>query len=321
MAVHTVLNKSQIEGFIQPYGLGQLKDFSGIADGIENSNYFVTLDNNGNSCQLVLTVYEAIELADLTFYCQLTTALAEAGLPVPSPLADKQGGRIQQLEGKPATLVPRMRGKHPDGVNAAQCAAIGEAMAQAHLLCLQQGFEHRALRDLQWLQQTARQLADSVPAEDRDLLAQVGAICSRLALYPQLPQAVIHGDLFRDNSLFDGDRLTGIIDFNSAGSGYLMLDLAICINDWCSREDGSLNNALSDAMLAGYRQQREPEACERGLWNEFLCLAACRFWLSRLSDQQLAAKQPAAEGSLLQNKDPRPYKEILQQRLERSHSL
>jgi homoserine kinase type II len=328
MAVYTVLEREEIERFIAPFGLGPLVDYEGVADGIENTTYFITTDQSefGSEVQteplqqFVLTIFEEIGAKELAFYVKLTTLLSLRGLPVPCPVTDSDGKALHTLHGKPATIVPKVKGQHPTTPTVAQCQAIGQTLGDIHQQLLANPMQHDSHRNLAWLSKLREELADHVDPEDRELLDEVSRFQALVSQHPDLPRAVIHGDLFRDNTLFAGDQLTGIIDFNSAGDGYLAFDLAVTVNDWCSQADGTLDEKRSQALLNGYRGRRPLTADETLLWNDFLRIAATRFWLSRLATEMKleASHRP---GHLAPPKDPKQFQTILMQRIHHPSTL
>lgn len=324
MAVYTVLDRGEIEYFIEPFGIGPLQAFEAVAAGIENSNYFISTDQSGFPSELrtapegryVLTVFESADIDDLNYYIELTTLLNRQGLPVPCPIRDADGNAVHHLQGKPAVLVPRIPGEHPQRPSAAQCAQLGTTLGHLHLACLGWPVSHPSIRGLDWVKATARRIEPLLPAQDRALLLQLDRF-DRAVAGKSLPRAAIHGDIFRDNVLFDGDTLTAVIDFNSAGDGYLLFDLAVAVNDWCSRADGSLDDTLSDALLDAYRAVRPLNEDEQQAWHPCLCVAALRFWVSRQAS--LLLPQPdQRSGSLVEFKDPEAFRRILQQRIDAS---
>lgn len=327
MAVYTTLERPQIEAFIAPFGIGTLEDFEGVAGGIENTNYFIACKppTHADSQQqaphrFVLTIFEQVAMQDLTFYIELTTMLNSKGLPVPCPLRDATGNALHSLAGKPALLVPRVSGEHPVKPTPEQCRQLGATLARVHLACLDWPVHHTSIRSLAWLKATAAQLAPHLDPGERPLLNELPRFEALATQHQDLPRAVIHGDLFRDNTLFDGDSLEGLIDFNSAGDGYLLLDLAIVVNDWCSQADGSLDPERTRAILDAYHRIRPFTAGEHQMWNDFLRLAALRFWTSR-RHAGCTPESPLPTGSLVQPKDPLPFKQILQHRVDRPQKL
>jgi homoserine kinase type II len=142
-------------------------------------------------------------------------------------------------------------------------------------------------------------------ADDQGMLSQVMQRQASLNL-DRLPQGVIHADLFRDNVLFDGEKIGGLIDFYYACRGAFLYDLAIAVNDWCVSADGSLDKPRVRAMLKAYHAVRALTAEESAVWTDMLPIAALRFWLSRLKDKHF----PHA-GELTHAKDPQHFQKIL----------
>ncbi|WP_101758703.1 homoserine kinase [Oceanicoccus sp. KOV_DT_Chl] len=328
MAVYTVLERAEIEAFIEPYGIGPLIDFRGVAAGIENTNYFLSTDHSDLPSELrtrteqeyVLTIFEASSPDELAFFIELTTLLNHSQLPVPCPLENADGIAIQQIQGKPAVLVPKVSGNHPQQPSESLCHAIGVTLAKTHQVCLQAKLQHQSSRSLSWLSQLATELKPRLNAEDLTLLEEVSRFQQLIKSHSDLPVTVIHGDLFRDNALAAGDQLTGIIDFNSAGDGYLMMDIAVVVNDWCANADGSLQQSLVTAIMTGYQQIRPFTSDEVLLWNDFLRIAASRFWLSRLATK-LDPNNRHRPGGLVEQKDPEQYRRILLHRISTPQKL
>ena len=64
-------------------------------------------------------------------------------------------------------------------------------------------------------------------APDQNALSENRAQVPARAAQTQLPMAPSTQDLFRDNVLFDGDALSGLIDFGFAATDEFAYDLAI----------------------------------------------------------------------------------------------
>ena len=307
MAVYTELTIQDVQALTAPFGIGRVVCARGIAEGIENTNYFVVTDDS----EYVLTVAESQGSWDIAFIAQLTTQLRERGLPVPAPLVSADGAMVLHVQNKPGLLVPRLPGTHPLQPTLAQCAEIGRALGIFHCVTSASDLRHTSCRSLDWIATTAEQIVDQVSSVDRRLLLQEIANLEQFRCnHSALPQAVIHGDLFRDNALFEADRLTGIIDFFSAGTGFLMFDVAVAVNDWCIATTAKPDHAKIAALLRGYSSERVPVQEEQDQWPGFLRIAALRFWVSRMAEA-LASQSGKRRAALLTIKDPRPYRSLL----------
>lgn len=305
MSVFTPLERHELEVFLAPYGLGRLRDFQGIAAGSENSNFFISLEQG----EFVLTLVERGPVADLPFFIELLDVLHDAGLPVPYALRTQDGEALRSLAGKPALLQPRLSGKHVHEANAHHCQEVGSLLARIHLATREQPLERRSDRGLDWMLAEGPSQALKLPETDAplllDALAEIANLKERIFA---LPRANLHADLFRDNLLFDGNHLAGVIDFYNACSGPMLYDLAICLNDWCSEEDGSLDHKRARALLGAYAALRPFTAAEAELWPAMLRIACVRFWLSRL----IAAESFAGQEVLIH--DPAEFQRRLAQR-------
>jgi homoserine kinase type II len=298
MSVFTPLQRAELEVFLADYGLGRLHDFQGIAAGTENSNFFVSLESG----EYVLTLIERGAHGDLPFFVELLDRLHDAGLPVPNALPTRNGEKLRELSGRPALLQPRLPGAHVQQPNAQHCREIGHCLARLHLATRDHPLQRRSDRGLAWMRGEGPKLMPGLPAAQAELLGR--ALDEIAALGPRilaLPQANLHADLFRDNALFEGAHLTGIIDFYNACCGPMLYDLAIAINDWCSRADGQLDESLAHALLGAYAARRRFVVAEADLWPPLLRIACLRFWLSRL----IAAQ--AFDGQDVLIKDPTEF--------------
>lgn len=306
MSVYTLIDQAELEGFLQNYAVGDLVGFQGISAGIENTNYFVTTTNG----RYVLTIFEQLDADELPYFLDLMAFLAEHEVPSAHPVADRHGHYLRQLRDKPAALVKRLEGASVERPNVPQCQALGSALGRLHAVGHQFGGRRKNPRGPHWWHVTADRLHEHLNADERGLL-DAELAHQDAHRHDALNVGVIHADLFRDNALFVGDELTGIIDFYYACNDVLIYDLAVTVNDWCSNEDGSLDEERLAAMLDSYTAQRPLSEAERAAWSIMLRAAALRFWLSRLEDKYFPK-----EGELTHIKDPEVFRRILQLRID-----
>lgn len=310
MAVYTVLTKEELAAALAGFDLGHLVDAEAVGAGIENTTYFVTFDAGHAYSEYVLTIGESIGANDMHFVATLTTALSADGLPVPAPVRDRSGASLFEAGGKPALLIPRVRGKAPVEPTPVQCRAIGNALGALHGTTSKLALAHDSHRGLDWVRGVGKALLPHLPETSRQLMEQGLIDLDRfVTTHPNLPRALIHGDLFRDNTLFEGDRLVAIIDFFSAGTGYLLFDLAVVANDWCLADERDHSPEALQELLSGYAAIRPPTREEQDCWGRMLGIAALRFCVSRWADRVF----PSPNRHHVPPKDPAPYEKLLRQ--------
>ncbi|WP_417225937.1 homoserine kinase [Amphritea sp.] len=316
MAVYTNISRTDLENLLQDFQRGQLVDFQGIDGGIENTNYFVTLLNDsGIEEEYVLTLFEELSQEEMPYFVELTTWLADRGCPVPFPHKDTNGIALKTLHNRPALLQPRLPGQHVESLTPAHCRQIGTALGEFHQAGRDFYLQRQAHRGVFWWRRESQHIANKLADDEATLLRHEVSLFDQLREQPwQLPQGVIHGDLFFDNALFQGDQLSAILDIYNACSGYLLFDLAIVANDWCVNVDGSIDAERENALLNAYAAVRPFEDNEYLAWPQLVRTAAMRFWLSRL----IPALDPNSTQKI---KDPQAFKRILQYRIDHPAKL
>jgi homoserine kinase type II len=307
MSVYTPVSAADLDAWLLRYTVGGLVDLAPIASGIENTNYFVTTERG----RYVLTLYERLPASELPFYLNLMAHLSRCGCEVPAPIADRTGALFSLLNGKPASLVERVDGAPIEAPDTMHCAKVGAALARLHLASQTYRARLTNRRGPAWWRTAARAVKPHLtPSQaallDAEIRFQTGFGRVKLA------KGAIHGDLFCDNVLFDGDRVAGIIDFGFAATDFYAYDLAITVNDWCVDAAGApLDPSLLLALVQAYDGVRPMSADEREAWPSLLRAAALRFWLSRLYDRHLPRP-----GELTHAHDPAHFERILRTRVE-----
>ena len=320
MAVYTHLNEEQLALFLAGFEQGELESFQGIDGGIENTNYFVNTEKDGERRQFVLTLFEELSGDDMPFFVELTSYLAERGIPVPAPVKDRHGIALKNMSQRPALLLPRFPGRQLDKVEPDHCHQIGDALARMHRVGQDFFMTRQAHRGVFWWRRESKSVAPLLSREDADLLRQEVALFDELREQPwNLPMGIIHGDLFHDNALFADGQLQAIIDLYNACTGYLLYDLAIVANDWCVNSDGTMDQPRLQALLTGYSAQRPFAENEEKAWPLLLRTAAMRFWLSRLISQH-GLEETRYEGEQV-FKDPNECRQILLAHIENPAQL
>ena len=309
MSVFTHVEFSELNLWLQKIGfsetIGSLVELKGIAAGITNTNYFVTTKLRGKNNRFVLTIFEKNAFDELSYFVALMTHLAAHHVLCPIPITNKNGIALAELQAKPALLVSCLTGSDIEQPTEMHCGQVGRALAEMHLAGHSFTTVSKNQRGADWRIATAEKVMDKLSSQDQNLLIKELAFQARLDL-TGLPRGVIHGDLFRDNVLFDGNQLGGFIDFYYACDDVLAYDVAIAVNDWCVLETGQFDELRLNAFMIAYNTVRPFNEIEQHAWRGLLRIAALRFWLSRLFDWHY----PQA-GELTHAKDPEHFKKIL----------
>jgi len=308
LSVYTSISEAELSAWLGNYSVGKLVSCEPIKAGIENTNYFVTTTQG----RYVLTLFERLPAEELPFYVNLMAHLARHGIPCPAPIADLSDHYLQRLKGKPAALVTRLAGKSIESPSISQCAELGSLLGRMHLAARSYAAYLENPRGPKWWRYAAREVVPFLSREQKDLLDGELAFQAQHR-FPDLARGPVHADLFRDNALFEGECISGVIDFYFAGVDCLLYDVAVCVNDWClvdQRSDLRLDEARTHALLSASHAVRPFSALEREAWPAMLRAAALRFWLSRLYDFHLPRP-----GMMVHAHDPEHFRDILELRI------
>jgi len=311
MSVFTTVTPEQMAAWLANYSIGTLVRLEGIAAGIENTNYFVTTSHT----RYVLTLFEKLTARELPFYLNLMAHLSRHGVPCPQPIANLDNEYLGELNGRPASIATCVPGRDVEQVAPAHCAAVGALLAEMHLA----GRSYREVmanpRGPKWWTAAMPEVIPFLDAGAVSLLQEEVRFQARYR-FEDLPRGVIHADLFRDNVLWDGERLGGVIDFYFACTDVLLFDVAVAINDWGTTADAELDPVRAAALLDAYKRTRPFTPVERGALAAMLRAGALRFWMSRLYD--LHIPRP---GALTHAKDPRHFQRLLERHITREGDL
>lgn len=317
MAVYTEVSEREARALVRSLNLGELSSLQACTGGIENTNYFVSTQQDGQTHEYVLTLFERLSAQQLPFYLQLMKHLAERGIAVPEPRPNAKGNLVLEVKGKPAAVVNRLRGHSVQQPRAAHCAQVGAALAHMHLAALDFAPQQPHLRGLSWWNETVPIVLPYLDTDQASLIRSELALQNHVAAssrYTALPRGVIHADLFLDNVLFtgmdDAPTLGGFFDFYFAGVDTWLFDLCVCLNIWCIDPIAHCHQSmLANHFIASYAAVRPLQPAERALLPVMLRAAALRFWISRLWDFHLPR-----QASVLAAHDPTHFEQVLRMR-------
>lgn len=307
MAVYTEVSQSALADHLRAFDLGAPRELRGIAQGVENSNYLLTADAG----RFILTLYEKrVAAEDLPYFLGLMEHLAASGIPCPTPVHARDGSVLATLCGRPSAIVTFLSGTSLARPTPMHCHEVGRALAALHLA----GQHYRGHRANDLGVRAWRPLflrcgpAAAIESVVPGLAGEIGEELAQFdAAWPSdLPSGVIHADLFPDNVFFQGDGVSGVIDFYFACNDQLAYDLAIAMNAWCFEVDGQFNVTKARQLLSGYQAVRALQADEVRALPLLARGAAMRFLLTRLYDWL-----HRVDGALVTPKDPLEYLHIL----------
>jgi len=317
VAALTPLPEDALTDLLSRYDVGPLDAYWPAGGGVENSNYFVrsrgARSARGVSHDFVLTILEQPPAAG-ALLVPLLDACDLAGLPVAPVIRNRCGEAFDSILGKPALLAPRLLGRHVVNPTLRQCEIVGRFLARFHLATATFALHAPAHpRDREWLRSRFDAVRGRMAYADSSLLEDaIAAVSSGLARHDvaDLPRGIIHGDLFRDNVLFTERGLTGVLDFHHASAGYLLYDLAVVANDWCSDSGGLIDKDKALALVRAYHRIRPLTTPEIWFLSFFALYSALAFWLSRLL---VATNLHRPAGQVVKNPDE--FRRIVRQHL------
>lgn len=318
MAVYTHVSAEALTRFLTRYDVGRLVSAKGIAEGVENSNYLVDTTRG----RYILTLYERrVAAEDLPFFMALLDHLDAKGLPVPPAIKDRAGVAIQELEGRPACLIRFQPGVSLSHPTAAQALSAGDALGRMHQAVVGFPLERKNSMGFRtWqplLERCGRQLDGIAPGLYDDLSFATEDVVS-FWFDQDYAKTAIHADLFPDNVLMLGDKVTGLIDFYFACTDARVYDLAIMHSAWAFDANGRRYNAtIGEALFAGYQRHFPLSSFELAEFQKLASGACIRFalsrawdWLNTPADALVTRKDPLAYMRRLKHYDPALVKRV-----------
>jgi len=305
VAVYTALSDADLAALLAAYDLGALVACEGVAEGVENTNYRLTTARG----RYILTIFEKrVAVADLPFFMAVMERLAQRAFPAPQPVAARDGAFLTRVKDKPAAIVTFLNGAWPRAPGVAHCAAIGDALARMHVALDGLTFARANALSIDGWEALIEPRLDQAEALRPGLAALIAQDMAEVrAAWPtSLPRGAIHADLFPDNALFVGERLSGVIDFYFACTDFLAYDLAVCLNAWCFDAERDFELERGRAMIAGYESVRRLNGAERAALPALARGAALRFFATRLADWSATSA-----GATVTPKDPMEYADKL----------
>lgn len=283
MAVYTKLEHQEVRQFLEQYNINNFKDYKGITEGVENTNYLIKTSEQ----DYILTIYEKrVDENDLPFFIKLLSYLSENKFPCPKPIANKNNEKINRIKNKNAALVTFLNGQSKNKITSEECFEIGKITAQLHGITKKFNINRKNNLSIEnWesiFEKTIKQKIDL----DESIIKKTKNYLNFLKdKWPKnLPQGIIHADLFPDNIFFTNNKVSGIIDFYFACNDFFAYEIAICINSLCFDNNSTFNMTKAKNLIDGYTYIRTLSEDEKKYLPILSMGAAMRFFLTRLYD-------------------------------------
>ena len=283
MAVYTKLEHQEVRQFLEQYNINNFKDYKGITEGVENTNYLIKTSEQ----DYILTIYEKrVDENDLPFFIKLLSYLSENKFPCPKPIANKNNEKINRIKNKNAALVTFLNGQSKNKITSEECFEIGKITAQLHEITKKFDINRKNNLSIEnWesiFEKTIKQKIDL----DESIIKKTNNYLSYLkGKWPKnLPEGIIHADLFPDNIFFTKNKVSGIIDFYFACNDFFAYEIAICLNSICFDNNSTFNMTKAKNLIDGYTSIRTLSEDEKKYLPILSMGAAMRFFLTRLYD-------------------------------------
>jgi len=283
MAVYTKLEHLEVKLFLEQYNISNFKDYKGITEGVENTNYLI----KSSEQDYILTIYEKrVDEKDLPFFIKLLSDLSDNSFPCPKPIANKNNEKINKIKNKNVALVTFLNGKSKNKITSEDCFEVGKIAAQLHKITKKFNINRKNNLSIEnWqniFEKTIKQKIDL----DESIIKKTRNYLNFLKdKWPKnLPQGIIHADLFPDNIFFIDNKVSGIIDFYFACNDFFAYEIAICINSICFDNNSTFNMAKAKNLINGYSSIRTLTEDEKKYLPILSMGAAMRFFLTRLYD-------------------------------------
>ena len=304
MAVYTKLSEEELKQFFTKYNLGNLLNYKGIKEGIENTNYFIQTKKG----KFILTLYEKrVEEKDLPFFIGLMRNLFDKKFPSPEPIINKNGSYITEILNKKAAVVSFLEGSAKKILNPDECYQVGINTAKLHLITKNLSSKRSNKLSIDsW-----RKIYEKVKKDSSKIHQNLPKIVEKNLeviekKWPKdIPKGIIHADLFPDNIFFKNNKLTGIIDYYFSCNDFYAFEIAICLNALCfegEKENLSFNVTKAKKFIDGYSNIRKLTEEEKKSLKVLCQGAAIRFLLTRVFDYL-----NLTEGAIVKIKDPLEY--------------
>jgi len=304
MAVYTKINQNEIQIIENKFNIGKILSFSGIKNGIENTNYLIKTKRK----KYILTIFEKrVDAKDLPFFMKLMYGLSKLKIKCPEPVRSINGKHLIKLKNKNACIVSFLNGRDKKTLSPNDCYSVGKNIAKLHNASKKIKLYRKNALAVPKLNKLLFSINKRINKVQKNILGDMRNEYKYLKKsWPKnLNSGIIHCDLFIDNIFFYKRKYYGFIDFYFSANDFLAYELSICINALCFNKNGRkyfLNKSKSTNLIKGYESIRKLNNNEKKYFNILCRGSALRYLLTRAYDYLNTPKD-----AYIKIKDPREY--------------
>jgi homoserine kinase type II len=267
MGIYSEIDLEEINQILNYYEFGsKAKSFKATIEGTSNSNYKVTLEDDIN---ILLKISNDKTLEQLTNEQTILQVLEKYQYKYSiHPIKTISGKSIYQHNGHYGVLFPFIDGV-PPVITTHSCFQVGAALAHLHSLEIHSE-DLNSIRPHTLVGYGGMSVYEYchtslvAPEDFKESFATIFPDQLQDIPYDIFPVGIIHGDLYYDNSLFKGDDIVCLIDFEQAGRGRFILDLGIAISGTCLNDSkDNISLELMNSFVEGYQSVRKLITIER----------------------------------------------------------
>lgn len=276
-----MLTHYDVQRALALYDLGELRSICAAAHGLVNETAFA---ETSTGRYVIRRNQRRLGKASLTLRHQLHAWLSTHDVPCPRLIPARSGETAVEVEGRIFEISTFIEGEEYHATEVAQSAGVGTALARYHHAVI----DFPAYVDGQDPRYSPSVLPGLIERlMQRDMLGDLTVQLSwydrraadlrrrlRDADYAALPQLLIHGDVHRDNLLFCGEHVVGLLDFDQVTPDARIVDLADALVAFAPGQppeswspwgvyDGPLDAQRARLLLAGYEKVTPLSTAER----------------------------------------------------------
>ena len=288
MARYTTLSPTDLARIVSQYPIGTPLKLEEIPGGFGNSNFKLTT----TAGEFLLKICDEKDPTELNMQIELLQHLRRYAYPTVYPIPTKDRKYLTHETFGSVMLYPFLQGEPPQSAPDT-LAPLGEALAQLH-----------CIPPIAKLPRFAMGISQMIPFFEEvqgtpfathpfveSLKSQLAAMESQLNA--RLPMGLLHGDLFLDNTLFDGNQMVAILDFEEGCYDTLLIDIGMTLIGCCYTPEDRLNLGAAQRFLDAYTAVRPLTDSE---WQSLDCFVqyaalSIAFWRFR----QFNIRRPDAD--------------------------